>query len=497
MGRFRTRLVLSLLVLILFISASYLLFLFQISNNILTVQTDQQLFRLILFSGLAITFLAIIAALSISFLLTRRISRSINEIIKVTQAISKMNFDHQIKIRSYSEIEELISSFNHMVEQLKNFQQTTKRRRQDLEKIAREKTKELSYIYRIGQEISSTLELDGVLDTIVQRTSEILGLKTCVILLVNQADQKLEVLRAAGINLKKIKRQILRRGEGISGWAWDKRDSLLITDVDQDSRFIARKREKYYAGCLISTPLEAKGKIIGIINGNNRVNGELFREEDLLLLKEIATESAIAIENALLYKNLKGIYLHTISALASALETKDRYTRSHSENVTKYAVAIAEEFGLPISQIEFIRQACQLHDLGKIGIHDYILTKKGNLSPEEWDEIKLHSLRGAQILQPIDFLNEIADLIRQHHERFDGKGYPYNLSGQNIHLGARIMSVADAFDAMISARPYRKALSLSQAIEELKANSGTQFDPGIVKVFLKLLEANPELIKAD
>ncbi|MBU3933616.1 MAG: HD domain-containing protein, partial [Candidatus Omnitrophica bacterium] len=284
-------------------------------------------------------------------------------------------------------------------------------------------------------------------------------------------------------------------GQGISGWAWKNKEALLIKDIGQDSRFIGRKKERYYAGSLICVPLEAKGKIIGVINGNNKTNGESFKQGDLLLLREIAAESAIAIENALLYKNLKEIYVHTISALASALEAKDRYMRSHSENVTTCAVAIAEELGLSASQIEVIQQACQLHDLGKIGIHDYILNKKGKLSPEEWDEVKLHSLRGAQILQPIGFLGEVAELVKEHHERFDGKGYPHSLAGRDIRLGARIMSVADAFDAMVSERPYRKALSLPQAMAELKANSGTQFDPDIINVFLKVLQTRPDLAK--
>lgn len=195
------------------------------------------------------------------------------------------------------------------------------------------------------------------------------------------------------------------------------------------------------------------------------------------------------------YKNLKGIYMHTISALASALEAKDHYTRSHSENVTKYAVVIARELDLPAAQIETIREACRLHDLGKIGIHDYILTKPGKLSPEEWEEVKLHSLRGAEILQPIGFLKTVAELIKQHHERYDGEGYPLRLAAQNIRLGARIMAVADAFDAMISERPYRQALGLPKAIAELKENSARQFDPKIVKLFLTILEKEPNLVK--
>lgn len=494
MGGFRKKLIWSIFSLILLTSLSYLIFILRISDDVLKAETIGKLKVIILFSALVITTLAIIVALIVSFSLSRNIIRPIDEIIKATQAIAKRDFDQYIKIRTYNEIEELIFNFNQMAKKLKVFNQEVKRHRQNLEKIARKKAKELSYIYKIGREVSFTLELNEVLDTIVKSTAKVLELKTCVILLIDEVvADRLKVFYAHGINLGKIERQVIRSGEGISGWVWDKRESLLIKDLGQDSRFLGRKKERYYTGSLISVPLEAKGKIIGVINGNNKVSGEPFTEADLLLLKEIATESAIAIENALLYKNLKEIYVHTISALAQALDAKDHYTVRHSENVTRYAVAIAEELGLPASQIEIIRQACQLHDLGKIGIHDYILNKKGSLSPEEWDEIKLHSLRGAQILQPISFLSEVAELVRQHHERFNGGGYPYNLNGEDIQLGARIMTVADAFDAMTSERPYRKALSLPEAIKELKANSSTQFDPEIVKVFLKILQTKPDL----
>lgn len=486
----------SILLLVLLTSFSYFLFLFEITNEILSVETIEELRRIVIISGLAITTVAVIGALSISFLLTRRITRPIEELSKAVKAITKGEFDQHIKAHSYAEVEELIFNFNYMAQQLKKLHQETKRHSRDLELVAQNRTKELSYIYKISREVSSSLELDEVLDAVVKRTTEALNLRICAILLVDEiTEDSLHVVRSQGMNIKRIEKHPLKQGEGISGWVWDHKEALLVKDVDQDPRLIERKKEKYYTGGIIAVPLEAKGKTIGVIIGNNKVDGGQFKKDDLLLLTEIANESAVALENALLYKSLKQVYVHTISALAGALDAKDHYTRSHSENVTRYAVAIAKEMGLDDAQIELIRQACQLHDLGKIGIHDYILSKKGKLSPEEWEEIRAHALRGAQILQPIGFLNEVAELVRQHHERYDGSGYPLRLSGQDIQLGARIMAVADSFDAMVSERPYRKAFALSKAIAELKTNSGTQFDPGIVKIFLKVLDKNPELIR--
>ncbi len=180
--------------------------------------------------------------------------------------------------------------------------------------------------------------------------------------------------------------------------------------------------------------------------------------------------------------------MNSMRALATAIDEKDHYTRTHSENVTTHAVAIAREMNLSGSEVEEIAQACQLHDLGKIGVHDYILNKPGKLTEEEWEEVRLHSLKGVEILRPLDFLKGVTKLVKEHHERYDGKGYPDGLSGKNIRLGARIMTVADSYDAMISERPYRKALSKDEAINELEKEKGKQFDPEVVETFLRLLE---------
>ncbi len=164
--------------------------------------------------------------------------------------------------------------------------------------------------------------------------------------------------------------------------------------------------------------------------------------------------------------------------------------------VAKYAVAIAEEMEFPADRIELIRQASHLHDIGKIGVHDFILLKPDKLTDEEWEEIKLHSVKGAEILAPlVVFLDGVIDMVKQHHERYDGKGYPGHYRGGQINMGARIMAVADAFDAMLSGRPYKKPYSKKKAIEELRENSGKQFDPKIVDAFLEVLTKEPELIQ--
>lgn len=190
-----------------------------------------------------------------------------------------------------------------------------------------------------------------------------------------------------------------------------------------------------------------------------------------------------------LYEDLRSTYMRTIKVLAQAIDARDHYTHSHSENVAKYAAIIAAEMGLPSKEIEIIRQACELHDLGKIGVEDCILTKPSSLTEEEWKQIRRHPLIGVQILEPLTFLNDVIDLVRQHHEHYDGTGYPEGRRVEDIHLGARIIHLADAYEAMTSARSYRKTpLTKGAAVEEIKKNSGTQFDPKVVQAFLKVLD---------
>ncbi|MEW6101489.1 MAG: HD domain-containing phosphohydrolase [Candidatus Omnitrophota bacterium] len=190
-----------------------------------------------------------------------------------------------------------------------------------------------------------------------------------------------------------------------------------------------------------------------------------------------------------LYGDLRSTYMHTIKVLAQAIDARDHYTHRHSENVAKYAVIIASQLGLSLREIETIREACELHDLGKIGVEDNILSKPSVLNSEEWEKIKQHPITAANILEPLTFLNDVIELIRQHHEHYDGSGYPEGRRGRDILLGARIIHLADAYESMRSARSYRKEpLSEEEAREELRKNRGTQFDPELVDIFLKLID---------
>lgn len=360
--------------------------------------------------------------------------------------------------------------------------------RNELEHKVNERVREAEFIYNLGREISLSLDLEKIAQIIVESLSIELNLEKCAILLLDDATEELSIKFAQGIDKKDIEKTRLKKGEKISGWALEQKEIVHLENINSDIRFAKRTKERYYYHSLVCIPLMVKGKAIGVINLNNKKSKEKFTDSDIHLLKEVTAEISLNIENAKLYNSLQKLYISTVKALTSAIDSKDSYTKAHSEHVTDYAMAIAEEIGLSSSQIEIIREASQLHDLGKIGIHDYILTKSGKLTPREWEEVKLHALKGAELIKPWGVIKKgVLELIKQHHERYDGRGYPYGYKKNEVELGARIMAVADAYDAMLSERPYRAAYSKEEALKELKANSGSQFDPRVIKAFLKLL----------
>ncbi len=240
----------------------------------------------------------------------------------------------------------------------------------------------------------------------------------------------------------------------------------------------------------IAFPLKTPKKIIGVLN-LIRVEGTIsFSHVDLEIINVLASQSSISIDNVQLYQDIRDNYLKTVRAFALAVEAKDRYTHGHSENVMKYTVVLAKHLGLAEEVIENIKYAGLLHDIGKIGISEFILNKPSRLTPFEFEEIKKHPGVGAKILADVPFLQPLVPLVLHHHEFYDGTGYPDGIAGDKIPLGARILSVADVFEAMTSNRPYRKALMPEMVVKSLIAGKGKQFDPQMVDAFLEVLKMN-------
>jgi putative nucleotidyltransferase with HDIG domain len=229
-----------------------------------------------------------------------------------------------------------------------------------------------------------------------------------------------------------------------------------------------------------------------------------FAEADLYMADSLAAALALGVERLRMVDRQQELFVHTVTALAQAVEVRDLYTGDHTHRVTAYALLLAEELGIPADQRQILRAAAALHDIGKIGVDDHVLRKPGRLTPAEYEQMKTHVTRGAEIIQMVPGLAWALPVVRGHHERWDGTGYPDRLAGEDIPLLARVVGVADAFDAMTSDRPYRPGMSVAQAFDELGAGSGKQFDPRCVEAFVRarprveaLLAQEAELRRQD
>jgi len=220
------------------------------------------------------------------------------------------------------------------------------------------------------------------------------------------------------------------------------------------------------------------------------------QRNDLLLLSAVCNFAGPALDSARLYTELHLTYLSTVRAFVSSLEAKDTYTRGHSERVADYARVLAQACGHKRHDLDMVMFGAMLHDIGKIGVAEGILNKPGPLTPDEWRVVRAHPEMGARIVSHIEYLSPAVGLILHHHERIDGRGYPHGLSGDEIELGARIVTVVDSFDAMTTHRPYRRAMDIGQAVKLLKTHAGRQFDAQIVDTFLGLLESGTVRIKS-
>ena len=264
-------------------------------------------------------------------------------------------------------------------------------------------------------------------------------------------------------------------------------DSMLLEHGrDNAMRFFATDPELPIES-LIAVPLKMRDRLVGWIAAASFTKGKRFDEGQRKLLSLVGSRAAAAIENARLYEDLRATFQQTIEGLAQAIDKMDRYTAGHSERVSMYAMYLAMRLGLSQEQVEIVSQSALMHDIGKLGCV-LNLNKPGKLSQDEYEAFKKHPGYGRDILEPIKFLHPLIPGVHLHHERWDGRGYPLGLKGPDVPLMARIIAIADTYDAMTSDRAYRRALPHEVAVTEIERCSGTQFDPEVANIFNEGLE---------
>lgn len=341
---------------------------------------------------------------------------------------------------------------------------------------------ELTLLYNISKVASSAVDLDRALETMLEGAVKVTQGVSGFIMLTERSDNGEAPMPKLKVSLgvpageaghifisREIVRYVIEHGGPL----------LLAGDI-------SRRGFQPHPGLkdAIYSPIRFGDEIIGVIGLINKQDGD-FNQKDLQLLLTLANQASGVINAARLFVDLQASYFSTVQALSAAIDAKDPYTRGHSGRVVGYCRMIAGGMGYSKAEMEAIEIAAYLHDIGKIGIDERILQKPRTLSAREYEVVKSHSTISAKILGGVAFLRDALPIVRHHHEHYDGCGYPDGLTGERIPLGARIISVADSFDAMTSDRPYRQALSSERALEELKTCAGAQFDPNVVDAFIK------------
>lgn len=338
------------------------------------------------------------------------------------------------------------------------------------------KYKEITLLYDIVEKISSCLDTKEVARLVIEEARRVIKLSSVSVLLLNKETETLELIGEFGHDQEQ---PTVSWGVGIAGSVLSSGRAEIVNDVHADPRFV----EGVVTICsLMCAPLKAKDTVVGVIKlGSDQP--VTYTAEDLKLFTTLASLAAVAIENAGLYEQLKEAFYTTVYTLAETIEKRDPYTGNHTKRVMEYSLAIGKNLGLPEPDMARLQLGAVLHDIGKIGVRDSVLLKESSLNDEEFEQIKKHAVYGEEIISRIASLQSAIPGVKHHHEKFNGRGYPDGLKGEEIDITARIIAVADSFDAMTTNRPYRQGLSLDEAFEELRKYSGSQFDPEIVDAF--------------
>ena len=338
---------------------------------------------------------------------------------------------------------------------------------------------ELDTIYSLSSKLGSEMDMEEICQRALEETCNVLQSETALLMLYNFKTGQLGIRAYVGRCQGDARLAAVNAFSGVVGDAFGRRSASVIDRPTPDSGLPIH----YPVASALCIPLVSDNKNIGMIVATDRISGEEFRSQEIKLVDAISTEIAAAIKKSQLYEQINRLFLHTVEALASAIDAKDPYTYGHSRRVADYAALICHELNLSKSESRAIELASILHDIGKIGTPEAILQKPYRLMPDEIVKIKEHPVLGAQILSAIDELKDVIDGIRHHHEHYDGKGYPEQMVSRQIPIQARIIAVADCFDAMTSNRPYRKSLDPEKAIAIMEDCAGSQFDPQIFAAF--------------
>lgn len=353
--------------------------------------------------------------------------------------------------------------------------------------IARTEAQEADAVLAVAREMSRLLDPDDVITTALDKAMALVGAATGSVMLFDERDGVLRIVRAVGLPTSALDATLLP-GEGIAGWVYATRQPLLVEDLPERPARALRHGVR----SAVSVPLADGDDVVGVLNVGTKSFLARLTESHLKTVEIIGRQAAIALRNAQVAERTRQLFFESLAALVRALETKDPNAQGGSELVLEYALSIAREIGMSDNESDALHVAALLHDLGMLATGADLRSIDRTLTTLERGLLKAHPRIAAEMLADLPALSEAVPIIYHHHERYDGSGYLDGMKGEEIPLGARVLAAADAFVAMTSDRPYRPAMSVAQALAEMRDKAGTQFDPHVVEALERVVRGNEE-----
>lgn len=349
---------------------------------------------------------------------------------------------------------------------------------------------ELQNVFKVSRSLCLNIDLKKISSLITRLTCDLMHSDACVLRLLDEHKKILVAYSGCGMSSKFLKQtSVIKVDQTLAGLVASTRKAVIIDDINADTGIKCRELLKQEGvRSVLCVPVIYQEKVLGVITAYSKKLAH-FTEGEMGVLMIFASQVALGIQESKHYEDIHRNYFNTIHTLALALEARDPYTRGHTERVTRFSVEVGRALQVAPVELTMLRYAAEVHDIGKVSVPDFILGKPGKLTLAERAIIEYHPIKGAEVLEPLDFLKPALPIVRHHHEKYDGSGYPDGLAKDKIPFFSRILACADAFDAMTSDRPYRRnRLRVEEAFKEIKDHAGSQFDPRITGLFIKSME---------